>query len=81
MVQVDLGYFEPGMPTGVTYRRIGQDVPRFTQPIDTDAQRQIEVVATWEAMRESSMLNKTAAGWTALSVALGAVSAGVGLAL
>lgn len=57
-VTVDLGYSEPGMKPGATYRRMGMDLPRTPAPADTEAQHLDMTVATWDAMIDAAGLNK-----------------------
>lgn len=77
-VCIELGYILPGSNPGETYRRYGIDIPRQAQSGDAEMQRINEIAATWAAINESSELNKSAALWTAFSVALSGVSAFVG---
>jgi hypothetical protein len=71
-VEIDLGYDYPCAPK--PYRRMGMEIPRTPEPGVPELQRMNEIMATWEAVQESSRINKGAAKWTALSVGLSAMS-------
>ncbi len=75
-VQIDLGYDYPGAPK--TYRRMGLEVRRTPESGDPDLQRMNEIMATWEAVQESSKINKGAAKGTAFAVGLSAISSVLG---
>jgi len=75
-VQIDLGYDYPG--ASKTYRRMGLELRRTPEPGVPDLQRMNEIMATWEAVQESSRINKGAAKWTALAVGLSAISSILG---
>jgi hypothetical protein len=72
-IQVDLGYDYPGAPP--TYRRMGREWKRTPESGEPEIQRLNEIVATWDAISESSQINKGAAQWTAVSVGASAISA------
>jgi hypothetical protein len=71
-VVIDLGYIQPGLPP--TYRRMGVDFLRTPESGEPEEQRMNEMAATWEAIQESSRINKSAAVWTAGAVALSATA-------
>jgi hypothetical protein len=74
-VNIDLGYTLPGSPAPGTFRRMGVELQRFSEPVDGGLRQMNEMSATWEAMAQSSKLNRTAAIWTAVSVFLSTASA------
>ena len=77
-MQPDLGYIYPGSQPGETYRRGGMELLRFPEPTDPELKQMNESAATLDALNEAASLNKSAAVWTAGSVALSALSAIVG---
>ena len=65
-VAIDPGWWSPGNPSGLM------------EPVELEAQQMAWTAATLTAFNKAAPLNKKAALWTAVSVALGAASAILG---
>jgi hypothetical protein len=77
-IEIELGYIYPGTKDGETFERNGLTLPRQPQSGDPELNRINEIAATWAAINQASKLNKEAALWTALSVALAGAASIVG---
>jgi hypothetical protein len=65
-VAIDPGWRSPANPSGPM------------EPVEPEAQQMAWTAATLKALNEAAALNKVAASWTAVSVALNAASAILG---
>jgi hypothetical protein len=71
-VSVELGFAHPPLQVG------GPPIPETE---DAHSLRRVELAATWDAMNQTAYLNKLAAFWTAVSVALSAATTIVGIGI
>jgi hypothetical protein len=71
-VQPHFGYTYPRSQSGETFRRMGMVLLRIPEPTDPELKQMNEASANLDALNEAATLNKSAAAWTAVSVALAA---------
>jgi hypothetical protein len=79
VIEVPQGFAQSGI-SGITRRMAPPHVVRAPEAINAEIERMNEMGLALEAVAKSARLNKQAAFWTAISVALSTLAALVGLA-